>query len=336
MEIYHSPSNPRHKDFGHYFGKAIANVAGDQLKTYQTLEEIENPREGILIVNWPEEIISWSVDMKRAEIALNNLTRLKRCGLKIIYVWHNTIAHHQNKGKEKLYEYFQSNADLILHLNTWSLSIAERQKPSIISKFVHHPFMRNPFPKVEGDSLLVYGRIRTRTQLSQLLLATWVCSLISRQIYLGSFPARKAPGRFTKVIYRLIPKNDKVIINEGKLEGELERTFWKNSKTVLALRGKRNTNSGILIQGIAEHRNILIGNVRSARDYNHLKCLSIFKNLISFVHLIVHDSKTPYDLGNFSTADFKELTKNSSLEKFEEALHEAIVLLRRGQNNSLT
>ena len=265
--------------------------------------------------------------MKKAEIALNNLAKLQQRGLKIIYIWHNTIAHHENKGKEKLYEYFQSNADLILHLNTWSLSISERQKPSIISKFVRHPFMHSPFPKVEGDSLLVYGRIRTRTQLFQLLLATWVCSFIGRRIYLGSFPTKKT-GRFTKMIYRLIPKNDKVIINEGKLEGELERTFWRNSKTVLALRGKRNTNSGILIQGLSEHRNILIGNVRSACDYNHLKCVSIFTNLISLVYLIARDHKTPYELGDFSTADFKELKKDSSLEKFEEALQEACVSLR--------
>jgi len=242
-----------------------------------------------------------------------------------MYIWHNSRPHHTDNGKRALYEFIQSNASLTVHLNNHSLNWAKTRSLSAQKKLIRHPFMYNGFPEVQGDGLLIYGRLRHRKEILLAITTLFVCSVLRRHVYLGSFP--KSTGHSLKLIFRLLKKNKFIHLNDGILKGQLEMEFWGNCKTVLSPRSGQQCNSGILINGISEKRRFIVGDIGSAADYNISNVVFRFKNILHLIYNLIMDTNLPYEKALFSTDEFVKIEKESSAQSFENGLRNALSIL---------
>ena len=90
INVYTKWQKTAAKDYSYYFHEALERISFIETNFYKSLAEIEVIDRSILLVNWPEEILAWSIGKSNAQEAIHNLRKLKKDGLRILYVWHNT------------------------------------------------------------------------------------------------------------------------------------------------------------------------------------------------------------------------------------------------------
>ena len=322
ITVYTKHEKTEHHNYQYYFHKALERILYVKTKKYQSITEIEVIHGSVLLVNWPEEILDWSVSESAAQEAIRHLKDLKKDGLKIFYIWHNTRAHHNTEGKSKLYEWFQQNSSFILCLNSRTLKHCKHYEVKCAMSL--HPFMYNNFPAVRDEGLLIYGRLRHRSEYLKLLVATWTAHIYNREVFVGSLPAVNARGIFTKLVINFLPNAPNIHLHVGFLNGAVEHSFWKKSKTVVTFRNAKHENSGVLINALSEKRSIIIGNCGSAGDYENLKAVSVFGNIIEMIQAIIKDSKTAYESEQFEEQDYIDIKAQSSSSKFAKALENGL------------
>ena len=322
IEIFTKNHLTEAKNFGHYFHRALDGIESSKITFYKTILDIRTPLESILVVNWPEEVLDWSVGTAKAKQSIQQLNSLKDRGLRVIYVWHNTLPHHRSIGKSILYSWFQANSDFIICLN--SKSLKRCRQAGVKAVLAYHPFMHRNLPSVQGSGLLVFGRLRNRSEFLKLLLTARIAHSQRRTIFIGSFPTPISQGWFTKIIWHLLPKASNVQINYGMLQGEMEMKFWRESKTIICFRDEHNENSGILINALSEQRRIIIGNCSSASDYEHLKMVTVFHSYVSLIKSIIADRKAPYDSSQFEEEAFLQMKAQSTSVTFQTAIENGL------------
>ena len=322
INVYTKWQKTAAKDYSYYFHEALERISFIEMNFYKSLAEIEVIDRSILLVNWPEEILAWSIGKSNAQEAIHNLRKLKKDGLRILYVWHNTEALHDSEGKRLLYNWFKNNSNFILCLNSRTLKHCTDN--GIKSAISLAPFMCNDYPSVGAEGLLVYGRLRHRSEFLRLLLAAWTAHLHRREVFVGSLPTDNARVQFTRLLINLLPNAPNIHLHTGFLEGDVESYFWEKSKTVITFRDTKHENSGILINALSEKRRIIIGNCGSAHDYEHLKVVTSYKTIFGLMRAIRKDSKTAYDSADFERPDYIHIKAQSSTLKFKEALENGL------------
>lgn len=238
----------------------------------------ESMSDGVLIINWPEEIVGWGAPTSRIRDAIDHLRTNVR--IPIMYIWHNNTSHSGRRAFDKLYFQIQRRAKVILSLNDYTTQLLGRRFKGkrIIKSF--HPHYYSSMPDASSEGMLVYGALRGKAELCRLLVFAWLCQVNQRQVYITSYPVS---GRFAYIIHRFLPHC--CTVHFGRIGDEEQLAFWAKCSAVVLLRSTSHCNSGVMVKALSEGRMVYttaIDAVKLDRYYG----VQVFRNVLELAEII--------------------------------------------------
>lgn len=256
-----------------------SKTAGWRVVVLKTIFDLdESMLDGVLIVNWPEELIGWGAPTHRIRAAIDHLRTKVR--IPIIYVWHNNTSHSGRPVFNRLYSLVQRRAKVILSFNDFTTQFLERRfkEKWIINSC--HPYYYSGMPAASSEGMLVYGALRGKAELCRLLAFAWLCQVNQKKAYVASYPVS---GKFAFLIHRLLPNC--CTVHFGRIENKEQLAFWAKCNTVVLLRPTSHCNSGVMFKALSEGRMVYTTAIDAVK-LNRYHGVQVFSNFLELAKII--------------------------------------------------
>lgn len=230
----------------------------------------------IVHIQWPEELFDWKVLNEGDIIKLRErLNFWKQQGAKIVATLHNAKPHKDKGFGEELYNLVYTQADCIVHLGNYSLSLYPNQNNVVIPHPNYNALVKNYQPqKSDKIRFLSFGTIRSIEEEELLINAFKMAQIPNSQITIHRSLIATKPyfsrrdyfkeKKFKKSI-KLYEK-DNIFLSPKKVENADFDTIFGSTDIVVIPR-INSLNSGVIFMGFTYGKVVVGPNIGNIQEF---------------------------------------------------------------------